>query len=77
MKDLTVEELRSLILDAIREGLEDLIEDLMALSSEEYLQSIREARDHYRRRRVKPPRKSAKHREVSTREGAEGLEKHR
>jgi hypothetical protein len=40
VKDLTVDELRSLIADATRENMEDLIEDMLALSSDEYLRSI-------------------------------------
>ncbi|MEM2144711.1 MAG: hypothetical protein QW279_05085, partial [Candidatus Jordarchaeaceae archaeon] len=52
-KDLTVEELRALISNTIRDTLEELIEDLSALSSEEYLHSIEEARMDYKEDRVK------------------------
>ncbi|MEK7396965.1 MAG: hypothetical protein AAB116_08520 [Candidatus Poribacteria bacterium] len=48
VKDLTVEELQSLISDTIKSTLEDLIEDMLALSSDEYLQSIEEARKDYK-----------------------------
>jgi len=39
--------------DAIRGTMEDLIEDMLALSSDEYLQSIEEARTDYKEGRVK------------------------
>ena len=44
VKDLTVEELKPIISNTIKEGFEDLIEDIVALSSDEYLHSIEEAR---------------------------------
>jgi lipoate-protein ligase A len=53
LKDLTVEEFKTLISDTMRESMEDLLEDLAALSSKEYLTSIREAREDYKRGRVK------------------------
>ena len=53
LKDLTVEEFKTLISDTIRESMEDLLEDLTALSSKEYLSSIREAREDYKHGRVK------------------------
>ncbi len=53
VKDLTVEELRTLISTTIKDTLEELIEDLSALSSEEYLRSIEEARTDYKEGRVK------------------------
>jgi len=53
VKDLTVGELRSLISDTVRETIEDLIEDILALSSEEYLCSIEEARKNYKEGKVK------------------------
>ncbi len=53
VKDLTVGELKSLISDAIKESLEDLIEDILALSSDEYIKSIEEARKDYKNGRIK------------------------
>lgn len=53
LKDLTVEEFKTLISDTIRDSMEDLLEDLTALSSKEYLSSIREAREDYKHGRVK------------------------
>ena len=53
VKDLTVGELRSLISDTVRGAMEDLIEDILALSSDEYLHSIEEARSDYKKGKVK------------------------
>lgn len=53
VKDLTVGELQSLIYDTVRRAMEDLIEDLLALSSDEYLRSIEEARSDYKEGKVK------------------------
>jgi len=53
VKDLTVGELKALISDAIKESIEDLIEDMMALSSDEYIKSIEEARKEYKEGKIK------------------------
>jgi hypothetical protein len=53
LKDLTVEEFKILISDTIKENIEDLVEDVAALSNKEYLRSIKEAREDYRQGRVK------------------------
>jgi len=53
VKDLTANQLRSLVSDTVRGTMEDLIEDLLALSSKEYLKSIEEARDDYKKGKVK------------------------
>jgi len=53
VKDLTVDELRSLVSDTVRGVMEDSIEDMVALSSERYLRSIEEARRDYKEGRVK------------------------
>lgn len=53
LNDLTVEEFKTLISNTIRESMEDLLEDLTALSSKEYLTSIREAREDYKHGMVK------------------------
>ncbi|MDI6654347.1 MAG: hypothetical protein QME59_00465 [Candidatus Hydrothermarchaeota archaeon] len=53
LRDLTVEEFKILISDTIKENIEDLVEDIAALSSREYLKSIKEAREDYRQGRVK------------------------
>jgi hypothetical protein len=53
VKDLTVGELQSLITDIIKSALEDVLEDIAALSSNEYLQSIEEARSDYKTGNVK------------------------
>jgi hypothetical protein len=53
VKDLTVKELQSLISDTIKSTLEDLVEDMLALSSEEFIQSIEESRKDYKEGRIK------------------------
>jgi hypothetical protein len=53
VKDLTIGELRSLISDTVKETLADLIEDMLALSSPEYLRSIEEARRDYKEGKIK------------------------
>ncbi len=53
VKDLTVVELRSLISDTVKEAMEDLIEDILVLSNDEYLKSIEEARNDYKEGKVK------------------------
>lgn len=53
IKDLTVLELQNLIFDTIQATMEELVEDILALSSEEYLHSIEEAREDYKEGRVK------------------------
>jgi hypothetical protein len=53
VKDLTVEELRSIVSETVRETVGELAEDILALSSEEYLLSIEEARRDYKEGRTK------------------------
>ena len=53
VKDLTVKELKALIAEAVKESLDDLMEDILALSSENYLRSIEEARKDYKEGKVK------------------------
>jgi hypothetical protein len=53
LKSLTVGELKALISDTVKKTVEDLIEDLLALSSDEYLGSIEEARKDHKEGRVK------------------------
>jgi len=53
VKDLSVEEFKILISDTIKENMEELLEDIEALSSRKYLDSISEARKDYRKGRVK------------------------
>lgn len=52
VKDLTVDELKALISDTVKDSMQDLVEDMLALSSEEYLDSIEEARKDYKEGRV-------------------------
>ncbi len=53
VKDLTVDELKALISDTVKDSMQDLVEDMLALSSEEYINSIEEARKDYKEGRVK------------------------
>lgn len=53
VKDLTIGELRVLVSDTVRDVMEDSIEDIIALSSNEYVKSIEEARKDYKEGRVK------------------------
>lgn len=53
VKDLTVKELQSIISDTVRNTFEDLLEDRMALKSKKYTDSIKQAREDYKKGRVK------------------------
>ena len=53
VKDLSVEELQSLISKTVKDTFEDLIEDITALSSKKYINSIEEARKDYKKGKVK------------------------
>jgi hypothetical protein len=53
VKDLTVEELKTIISDTVKDSMQGIIEDMLALSSEEYLRSIEEARNDYKEGKVK------------------------
>ncbi len=48
VKDLTTKELQSLISRSVKETMEDLMEDMLALSSKKYKKSIAEARKEYK-----------------------------
>ena len=52
VKDLPLEELERLIERVVRRTLEEYLEDLEALASPDYLDSVREAREDYRAGRV-------------------------
>lgn len=52
VKDLSVEELRTVIRETVEQTIEEKLEDLQALSSESFLRSIEEAREDYREGRV-------------------------
>ncbi len=53
IKDLTVKELKKLIRKTVEEVLEDYFEDLIALSSKKFINSIKKAREDYRKGKVK------------------------
>ena len=48
VKDLTVDELKMIISDSIKENMQEISEDLIALSSKNYLDSIVRARKDYK-----------------------------
>lgn len=48
VKDMTAEELQKLIAETVTDVLEDLMEDILGLPSEDYLNSIEEARKDYK-----------------------------
>ena len=48
ISDLTVDELKNLISKTVQQAIEDYLEDLKALSSKDYVNSIREAREDYK-----------------------------
>jgi len=53
ISDLTIDELKNLISSIVHETMEDFLEDLKALSSKDYVNSIREAREDYKAGDVK------------------------
>jgi hypothetical protein len=54
IKDMTTDELRELIATTVRESMEEIMEDLRALNSPEFIQSIEESRRDYERGDVRP-----------------------
>ncbi len=50
---LTIDKLKNLISSIVHETMEDFLEDLKALSSKDYVNSIREAREDYKAGDVK------------------------
>lgn len=53
ISELTVSELNNIITAAVKEAMEDILEDLVALSSPEFLASIKEAREDYEKGKLK------------------------
>jgi len=53
IKDLTVEEFRSLLSDTLKEAMDDWKEDMLALSSQGYIDSIKESRKEYKEGKFK------------------------
>ncbi len=48
VKDLTVKEFRTLISETVKEIHEDIIEDFLALTSNQFIKTIEEARADYK-----------------------------
>ena len=53
ISDLTVNEFQLLITQSINKAFEELSEDILALSSQEYLKSIEEAREDFKQGKTK------------------------
>lgn len=53
VKDLTVKEFRTLISETVKEIFEDIMEDFLALTSDQFIKSIEEARADYKEGKVK------------------------
>ena len=51
--DLSVEEFPIFVSDTVNTAMQDSIEDFIALSSDNYLKSIKEAREEYKKGKVK------------------------
>ena len=54
VKDMSIDALRAMIEDTVRQALENYLEDLQALSSPSYLKAIEEAREDIRQGRTIP-----------------------
>ena len=52
LQELTVEDLKGLISKAVRETMEEVLEDLSAKGSKQFLDSVQEAREDFREGRV-------------------------
>lgn len=53
VKDLTVDDFQSLIINTTKSVIDELIEDISALSSDSYMQSIHTARSEYKSGKTK------------------------
>lgn len=53
VSELTVSELNNIITKVVKEAMEDMLEDILALSGPEFIASIEAAREDYRKGRVK------------------------
>ena len=47
IRDLSIEEFKVLVSNIVRDTVEELLEDIVALSSQEYIKSIEEARKDF------------------------------
>jgi len=52
IRDMTDEELQALIANTIKETMQEIVEDILALNNESYLSSIEQARADYQAGRV-------------------------
>ena len=54
IKEMTTDEFREMITSVVQEAVDNAMEDIIALNSVEYVNSITEAREEYRKGDVKP-----------------------
>ncbi|MCG3199042.1 MAG: hypothetical protein GHCLOJNM_03551 [bacterium] len=54
VSELSIEEFKELISESVRTSFEDMLEDYTAMGSPEFLRSIAEAREQYKRGDVTP-----------------------
>jgi len=47
LKDMTADEVRNLISQTVRQTMEEFLEDMLALGSKNFINSIKEAREDY------------------------------
>jgi len=48
VKDMTTEELQTLIAKTVKESIQDILEEIQAFNSDSYLKDIEEAREEYK-----------------------------
>ncbi len=53
ISDITIGELKKVISDSIKEAMENMIEEIKALSSQNFINSVKEARAEYKAGKVK------------------------
>jgi len=49
ISELTIEELKTLISETVKESVEEALENFEAISSKSYLNSVKESRDEYKK----------------------------
>lgn len=53
ISDLTIEQLKEIINQAVRENMEDVVENIEALSSKKFVKSIERSRKEYKEKKFK------------------------
>lgn len=49
ISELTIEELKTLINESVKEAVEEALENIEAISSSSYLKSVKESREEYKK----------------------------